>query len=66
MKRAEALALIRRAGYLNNFKTMIEVMVKHRISYEVAKKEFNAGVLIKEKEEFNFDSKYQSGVLSND
>lgn len=43
MKRAEGLALIRRAGYLGNFKSMIELRLSYKISHEVALKEFNVG-----------------------
>jgi hypothetical protein len=43
MKRAEGLAIIRKAGYLNNFKTLIEVRLQARISHDVALKHFNIG-----------------------
>jgi hypothetical protein len=68
MTRAEGLALIRRAGYLNNFKTLIEVRIKARISHDVALKEFNIGrdCYKKDKEDFEFDAQFNAGVLSND
>lgn len=45
MKRAEGLALIRRAGYLGNFKSMIELRITYKISHDVALREFNIGRL---------------------
>jgi hypothetical protein len=66
MKRSEALVIIRRAGYLNNFKTMIEIMASCRISYSVARSEFNKGFELKEVEEINFNNRFSSEVLSNE
>jgi hypothetical protein len=67
MKRVEALALIRRAGYLGNFKSMIELRLSYKISHEVALKEFNLGrnIYNKEIEEINFNDQFNSDILSN-
>lgn len=67
MKRAEGLALIRRAGYLGNFKSMIELRVTYKISHHIALKEFNVGrsVYNKEMQSINFNDSFDTDILSN-
>jgi hypothetical protein len=67
MKRAEGLALIRKAGYLGNFKSMIELRCEYKISHNVALKEFRIGqnAYKEEIKQMNVDAMFDSAVLSN-